>query len=37
MKQNGKPTEYVLASLKVGFENPSTRMAKKNEAHHIVT
>lgn len=33
MRQNGKPTKRVLASLKVAFEDPSSRMAKKNKAH----
>lgn len=33
MRQNGKPSKRVLASLKVAFEDPSSRMAKKNKAH----
>lgn len=33
-RQNGKPTRCVLASVKVHCEDPPTRMAKKNEAHH---
>lgn len=28
MRQNGKPTKCVLASLKVDFEDPSIRMTK---------
>lgn len=33
MRQNGKPSKCVLASLKVALEAPSSRMAKKNKAH----
>lgn len=37
MRQNAKATQYLLAFLRVVFEEPSIRMAEKNEAHHIVS
>lgn len=36
MKQNGKPTKYVLASLEVDCDNRPVRMAETNEAHHAI-